>query len=476
MRLLEMQRNALALNAERPAAGQAPEAPLRDQQGKEHGVGKATANGLDYAYLDPLTTISNRRALEERLRDSLALARRYDSNVGLVFIDVDNFKQVNDTRGHMIGDAVLIEIAKRMKQTVRHGELVGRFGGDEFAAIYPTITSSQELADAANRMLQVFEQPVVLSGMSFALSASIGVVMAPADGETEKQLFEHVDAAMYRAKNLGKARVCWYSLEIDDELRTRQEFLTRLNDPSIFSELFLSFQPMYDVVTDDIVAAEALLRWQHPRRGLLSAQQIIDVVGVLPAPIEQWVIAKAIAQSAEWSRAAAPLRVSVNVSDFGPQASVSLLEALEAGKVDPSSFNVEIAEHHFVREREQVLAFARNCANANVGVSLDKFSGGVSIAELREIPIGSLKLSAALTHEVRTNEKARSIVAATTHLAQSFGFDVVGTGIERAEEYSRLRSMGVRIIQGYAKGLPATAVDFTAWLLSATGSAPNNYA
>jgi len=475
MRLLEMQRNALALRDEAPAPEKAAESPLPEPP-KPAATGETAAGGLDYAYHDPLTLIPNRRALEERLSDALALARRYDSNVGLVFIDVDNFKQVNDTRGHMIGDAVLMEIARRMKQAVRHGEIVGRFGGDEFAAVYPTITSSQELADAANRMLQVFAQPIIISGMSFGLSASIGVVMAPADGETAKELFEHVDAAMYRAKSLGKSGVCWYSLEIDDELRTREEFLMRLNEPSIFGELFLAFQPMYDVATDEIVAAEALLRWQHPRRGLLNAQQIIDVVGVLPTPIEKWVIAKAIAHAAEWALAGAPLRVSVNVSDFGPQASVSLLEALEAGKIDPSWFNVEIAEQHFAREREQVLTFARSCANAKIGVSLDKFSGGVSIAELRQLPIGSLKLSAALTHEIRADEKARSIVAATTHLAQSFGFDVIGTGIERADEYARLRSMGVRIIQGYAKGLPAAALDFTAWLLSATADVPNHCA
>lgn len=423
-----------------------------------------------YEVEDPLTMIPNRRAIEERLRDALAIARRSAGLVGLIFIDINDFKQINDTYGHQVGDAVLKEAAQRMKRAARMGETIGRFGGDEFVAVYPSIRSQEELAAAANRQLQVFNEPIIVGSSCFKLSASIGAVMAPIDGETSEDLFERVDAAMYRAKNLGKSEVCWYNAEIDEELRSRREFLESFGETSVLQQLFLAYQPIYDTESNEIVAAEALLRWQHPTRGLLTGQDILGVVDVLPASIERWISAKAIATAADWKRRDAETRISINLFNVGAPAFESLVDSLKAARVEPASLNVEIDERTFLRDRQQASSFARDCAKAGIGVALDNFSGALSLAEMNRLPISSLKFSRSLVHAMRSDANARAIADAGMLLAKSLRCEVIATGVERREEYLRLRSMGIRFMQGYAKGIPAASPDFTTWLVASTST------
>lgn len=424
------------------------------------------------AYRDPLTDLPNRRATEARLEEALSAAKRANLIVGVAFIDIDGFKQINDTHGHQVGDDVLIEIAARFRAQARSSELVTRFGGDEFAVIFPSVATPSEISDAVSRLQGAFDQTFNFEGHRFDLSASIGIAVFPEDAATAVDLIKHADEAMYQAKILGKSKVCWYSPELGEALSARRELLERLNDPTIFEELFLCYQPIVDVATQEIVAAEALLRWQHPSLGLLNASRILKMAaGPLPAAIEAWVIATVLSHISAWAKADVPLRASLNLARIDDATFERLSESLEVTGVDPKFLTIEIPERVVSADSKCAFEFGKKCADRGVDIALDRFMGELNIAELGQLPFTSVKLASELLAGIRSEGEGDSqFLRAVINVAQSFGLTVVATGVERTAQQRWLLGAGVRLMQGYGKIAPMNHTDFTDWLVRATGS------
>ncbi len=416
------------------------------------------------AYEDSLTELPNRRALEQRLEEAIASARRSSAMVGIVFLDVDGFKDVNDSFGHDVGDRVLLEFAGRIRAARRSGEIVGRFGGDEFAAIYPVIWSHEELSNAAARISELFNEPVIVDGTRFTLSASVGIAVYPRDGSTGKELLDHADAAMYRAKSEGRSEIRWYSDELGEEIRQRRRLLDELNAAEVQRQLFLVYQPITDVATHEIVAAEALLRWLHPTKGLMAASEIIAEAGNIPESVDYWTISQAIAHAKEWTQRFGPLKVNVNISSPSQDLIDRTLEFLASADVPPQQVAFELPEDALGKENAGAAAFTRQARERGIDVILDRFTGNSTLSELRELSLSAIKLSPAIVREIGANKSAEAVVSAGINIARTFGWSVIANGVETAAQQSWLYSSGLRLMQGYAKGLPATYGDFTQWL------------
>ncbi|MHB1796957.1 MAG: putative bifunctional diguanylate cyclase/phosphodiesterase [Vulcanimicrobiaceae bacterium] len=435
-----------------PRVGQAPRTTQQDER------------VMHLAYHDALTDLPNRRAVEDRLEESLAIAKRSGTSVGVIFLDIDGFKQINDTFGHQVGDRVLVDLAARVRQTVRMGETVGRFGGDEFAAVYPAVQSNEELADAAGRLLRVFSHPLSVEGREFQLSASLGVATYPGDGGDVTELLQHADAAMYRAKTKGKGTICWYSVELGEELRTRRELIDDLRGESVKREFFLCYQPIVDVVEHDVVAVEALLRWLHPSRGLLAPSRLAETTRAIPPEVDSWVIAEVLEHIRTWQKYGLNVRVNVNVSNIDRAAFAKVDTALADQHGDPSLICFEIAEKSVLLDASAAIEFAGLCRARGIGVALDSFSGAVNLTELRRLPIDYLKLSPQIVSDLSDGGTGKTIADAAINVARSFGWAVIAAGVETREQQDWLFEAGVRLMQGYGKGLPMTYVDFSNWL------------
>ncbi|HEY8297497.1 MAG TPA: diguanylate cyclase [Candidatus Baltobacteraceae bacterium] len=462
---------ALAANAVRqPARFSMPFVPdpsMHDRTGRvEFGPPAAPRSEASLAYVDMLTELPNRRAIEARLSEALSGANRGSGYVGVVFFDIDGFKDVNDSFGHQVGDAVLIEFANRIRALKRSADMVGRFGGDEFAAIYPSVTSHEELSDAAARIGAIFAEPVAVAGERFTLSASIGVSIYPRDGSTSEELIEHADAAMYRAKSEGKAAIRWYSDELGEELRARRRLLDDLSAVDIRRQLFLAYQPILDVGTHEMIAAEAFLRWLHPTRGLLSAGDVIDTTGGVPSAIDLWCVSQVVAHIAEWTRRGFPLKVHVNISTPSDELLDRAVEYLENAKLSPNLLALEIPEDVVIKGTHDIARFVTRARAAGIEVLLDRFTGAMSLSALRRLEFSAIKLSPRIVGQLEENREAQTVVRAAINVAHTFGWSVIASGVERANQQAWLFDSGLRILQGSGKATPVAYPDFTLWLSS----------
>lgn len=415
---------------------------------------KKQTEALEYMALhDSLTDLPNRTLLYDRLEQAILAGKREDKNVALLVLDLDRFKEINDTVGHHLGDLVLKEVGKRILNTLRKSDTVARLGGDEFAVVLPT-AGIEEAKNTAGKLLNVMEEPFLVSGNSFYLSTSIGIVLYPHHGEDAKCLLQRADVAMYDAKrhqntftvyNSNLALKSEYNSELVDELRGAIEN----------GELVLYYQPKINYKNGHTAGLEALVRWHHPRRGLMYPDKFITLAeqtGLIKS-LTRWVLNTAIRQCAEWHKKGIKIKISVNLSpkDFqDSQFPEHLAEMLGTWGVAPASLGLEIAESAVMSDSARTRDTLEKLDFLGVRLSVDDFgTGHSSFAYLKKLPIDEIKIDRSFIMNMAVDDNDSKIIHSTIELAHRFGLGVVAEGVESKEVLDTLGNFGCDKAQGY---------------------------
>jgi diguanylate cyclase (GGDEF)-like protein len=433
---------------------------------------ESVAKRMEYhAHHDDLTGLPNRILLNDRINKSLAHAHREQSIVGLLFLDLDRFKIINDSLGHAVGDQLLKVISERLKNCVRDEDTVARLGGDEFMILLPNITGAADARRIGNKIIDSITRPVACNGHELHVTTSIGVSIYPHDGNDAETLLKHADISMYRAKQLGRNKLVYYTAEMNIESRRQMALENSLRKALEREELELYYQPKIDISRNTIIGVEALLRWVHPTMGMISPVDFIPVAedSGLIVPIGEWVTRTAFKQLAEWHAAGyRDLKMAVNLSTAQLSHSRFLdgvRDALDDSQLDPGTTELEITENVIMQDIESTLAILNELKNMGISIAIDDFGTGYSsLSYLRRLPIDTVKIDQSFVRELPDNKEDVSIAKAIIAMAKSLGMDLVAEGVETVKQLSFFRQQGVNVIQGYLFSKPLSAADMRAML------------
>ena len=424
------------------------------------------------AYHDSLTGLENRARFLERLGETVVAAKRSARRLGVLYIDLDRFKDVNDSLGHATGDRVLLEAARRLRSTIRQADACSRFGGDEFAVLVPEVDSIADLEVLATRIGRVLAHPYPVDDNDIHLSASIGIVLYPEDGDAPDMLLRHADAAMYRAKEEGRSRHFFYSGEIAARLLRRREIQSGVRDAMENGALELYYQPIVELATGRTRTAEALLRWHRPGHGVVAAAHFIAEVeesGLMLA-VGEWVIRGAVEQVGKWARNGFDVRVAINISALQlhePGLTSILQGALKEHEVDPSRIELEVTETAALRDSDAAEAVLQECRSMGIVVALDDFGTQyASLSYLKKLTVDVIKIDKSFVAGLPHSMEDAAIVRSVLSLGRSLRRTIVAEGVERAEQAEWLAAEGCCLAQGYWLGLPMPVAEFESWHLS----------
>jgi diguanylate cyclase (GGDEF)-like protein/PAS domain S-box-containing protein len=415
------------------------------------------------AHHDVLTGLLNRFSLGNRLDQALALARRNSTRVALLFIDLDRFKVINDTLGHQVGDALLVEVAERLRASVRETDVVARLGGDEFVVMLTGIEQAEVVAAVAEKLVFNVGSPYLLGENQLYTTPSIGIALYPNDGETADVLMKNADAAMYHAKNAGRNNFQFFDARMNDMAIERLGIENALRQALKRDEFVLHFQPVLDVASGRVVSVEALVRWQHPERGLLMPGAFIDIAeeSGLIQPIGDWVFWAACRQLASFQGLGINgVRMGINISAIQMRNSslpVMVQGALDAYDLKASDLVLEITESAAMDKPEQTVVLLDKLHSMGVNLAIDDFGTGYSsLGYLRMFPISHLKLDRSFVEEIQRG--GRSVICdATIGLAHNLGMRIVAEGVETEEQLEYLRARQCDLAQGYYFSRPVSA-------------------
>ncbi|MFC0550100.1 putative bifunctional diguanylate cyclase/phosphodiesterase [Planotetraspora thailandica] len=424
---------------------------------------------------DGLTGLPNRKMLILRTEEALAEAREHE-RVGLLLLDLDRFKEVNDTLGHPVGDRLLQIVAHRLSHSVRPGDVVARLGGDEFAVLLPSIRDAHAAREVASRLRVALTQPVRLEGMTFDLDASIGIALYPDHAPDFELLLQRSDVAMYMAKE-GRTGIEFYVADKDRNSPERLSLLSDLRAAVDAGELDLHYQPKVKLENGQVEGVEALLRWWHPERGPVSPVEFIPLAeqSYLMREITQYVIRKALAQAARWWHDGIDVPISVNVSARDLLDS-TLPEELEAGlrtfALPASAIRLEITERVLMTDQAYIAETITTLADMGVQLSLDDFGTGYSsLVRLQRLPVSEVKIDSSFVRRLAESPDDERIVRSIVDLVRSLGLRSVAEGVESLEIATRLREMGCPAGQGRWLAKPMSAYEATVWLRHRMGPA-----
>lgn len=417
---------------------------------------------------DGLTSLPNRSLLADRVQQALASCRRDRRPLALLLMDLDRFKEVNDTFGHHQGDLLLQEIGRRLRAGLREADTVARLGGDEFAVLLP-LTDAHGASETARTLLEMLGAPIDLEDRAFEVSASIGIAVFPDHGDDSATLLRRADVAMYAAKRAGTGAAV-YSPDQDQNSPDRVALVGALRRAIEQDELALHFQPKLDLRSGRVVGAEALVRWQHAQRGLVAPDEFIgtaEETGLI-RPLSLWVLDAALRQCRAWHQAGHSLSVSVNLSvrnlhdeDLADVVS----ERLAAWGVRPEALVIEITETTLMADPDRALRIIRRLHNLGVRIAIDDFGTGFSsLSYLNRLPVSELKIDQSFVRHMVSARNEATIVRSTIGLAHELGLLVVAEGIEDRATLELLADLGCDVGQGYFVSRPQPASDFTAWL------------
>jgi diguanylate cyclase (GGDEF)-like protein len=435
-------------------------------------AGKREAELFRRAHFDALTGLPNRELLHDRLHQAIAQAQRDDHLLAVLFIDLDGFKEINDSFGHRCGDELLKETALRLSTVLRHGDTVARLGGDEYAILLPQLATPLEAEAVAAKTITAVCRPFAVDGREAYVSASIGLAMFPDDGRAAAELLRRADMAMYTAKGAGKSCYRFFAEEMDRRIQERHALHYDLRGALAAGEFALSYQPQLDLRTGRLVSAEALLRWRHPSRGSISPALFIPILEQtgLIKEVGAWALRKALADFAGWQRAGLSFeRVAVNVSarqlldrDFA----AGLAQAVAAAGLVGQHLEIELTEASLVADfpaANEVLAQLRE---HGVRIALDDFGTGYSsLAYLNELAFDTLKIDRAFVVNLPA-EKSIAIIKAIVAVADSLGKEVVAEGIESQLQYGQLAALGCGLGQGFLIAPPLGETELIAFAAS----------
>ncbi|MEW6330654.1 MAG: PAS domain S-box protein [Pseudomonadota bacterium] len=422
---------------------------------------------------DPLTELPNRALLLDRLKQSLAGARWRERRAAVLFIDLDRFKTINDTLGHEVGDRLLQQLAERFQRSVRDGDTVARFGGDEFVILLDDVASADDVSGVAQKVLQALAPPFQVDHQTLYVTASIGVSLFPNDGEDASTLLKHADIAMYRAKELGKNTYQFYSADMSSRAFERLTLESNLRRALEQREFRLYYQPYVDVTTGAIVGVEALLRWQHPEFGLVMPNDFIPLLEEtgLIVPTGEWVLDTACAQVAAWHAQGWPqLQLAVNLSPRQFQAqnlTAVVKQALDTLGSEPGLLELEITEGMLLRHAPATVDTLEALHALGVRMAIDDFGTGYSsLSYLRRLPIDTLKIDRTFVRDIPEDADDSAITVAIMALAQSMKLEMIAEGVENAAQRDFLRARGCNLMQGFLFSRPLPAEEITRLLQS----------
>ena len=431
----------------------------------------------ELAYSDFLTGLPNRLLFRERLEQEISSARRRKQLTALLYIDLDRFKQVNDSLGHDAGDKLLREVARRLRQCVRSNDTVARLGGDEFTLIVTDLSAPVEAAPVAGKVLEVLTQPIRLQGHDIIIGASIGIAVAPTDGDDHETLEQHADIAMYHAKDEGRNNFQFFTERLNQHSRRQLLLQNELRQALAQQQFELLYQPIVRLDDRSMVGMEVLLRWNHPQRGLLAPDQFLDVAedtGLI-LPIGDWVLSTACTQAASWQRlrqkaGLPPFTISINLSKRQFQDSMlpaRMVDILHQSGLAAAQLDLELTEDMLNNAPDEAAAMLKNLRAMGIGLVLDDFgTGHSSLGALRQLPVRCLKIDRSFTTDLPDNADACAIAAAIIKLSSSLGLVVVAEGVETQAQLAYLHQQGCTQAQGYLFAGALTTADSEAWLLA----------
>ncbi|MCC7168114.1 MAG: EAL domain-containing protein [Rhodospirillales bacterium] len=420
---------------------------------------------LHLAHHDGLTGLPNRALFRERLAQAIAQARRSGSLVGLLFLDLDKFKDINDTLGHNIGDLLLQAVADRLRQELRESDTVARLGGDEFAVILTGLDQADGASRVADALVRAVANPYRLDGHDVVTSTSIGITLFPNDSDNLDQLLKNADLALYRSKAAGRNGWHFFIRAMDDEALARKRLEQDLRAAITLNELALVYLPFVEAKSGKVIGAEALLRWDHKERGPIGPNEFIPLAerSDLIVPLGRWVLRQACRQAKLWQELGLgdlPVAVNLSLAQFRSNDPVGMVEQVlaETG-LAPHLLKLDITEGVALRDMQAAAQALERLMAMGVGVALDDFgTGRLSLADLRRFPLSKLKIDRSFVEEI--GSQAGNIVKAIVNLGHSLGVTVGAEGVETAEQMEFLRRHAVDEIQGYLVSKPLSADDF----------------
>ncbi|NQZ90444.1 MAG: EAL domain-containing protein [Colwellia sp.] len=430
-------------------------------------VNDILTRGANY---DALTGLPNRNLLADRMEQALAYNKRNKSSLAIVFIDLDGFKEVNDTYGHSIGDDLLCCITEELKKTMRECDTLARIGGDEFVMILDELESSEQCSIILTRVLESVSNTSFIKNKPIQVSASIGVTIYPQDNSNSDQLLRHADQAMYIAKKSGKN--CFHIFDVAKDVaeKHQHEEVTNIRIALISNEFELYYQPKINIKTNEVIGLEALIRWRHPELGTLPPLTFLPIIeqDILNVEVGEWVIKAALTQLSVWSAKGINLPVSVNVSPLHLQQP-NFVERLKQilkkfPKFKAGSIEFEILETSALREIEQVTKVIHECHDLGITFSIDDFGTGYSsLAYLKRLPTDCLKIDKSFIKDMLDDPDDKSIVLGIISLAKAFNRSVIAEGVETTAHGEHLLLLGCHLAQGFGIARPMPSYEFPLW-------------
>lgn len=416
-----------------------------------------------HAFHDHLTGLPNRTLFRDRLEVAIRQAKRRESLVGIVFIDLDRFKLVNDTYGHAEGDQLLKNVTERLTGILRSSDTLARQGGDEFTVLLPDLPRREDAGITADKIVAAMATPFAVAGQEFIASVSLGIALCPNDGETPESLIRHADLAMYHIKESGKNGWAFYTPEMSQGHWDRIALENDLRQAAERGQLVLAYQPQISAARQRMVGVEALLRWQHPDHGLLDPSRFISLAeeaGFIKS-LSDWVLAESCRQLARWHREGhAGLRMSINLSphEFERDDLVDrVIRNLVANRLPTHLFEVEITENILLQDAERVIDKVRTLRRHGVQVAIDDFGTRYSsLNYLRRFPVSSIKIDQSFTHSLEHDDGGASIVKAFVGIAEGFDLHLVAEGVETEVQQKALQRLGCDVMQGYHFARPSS--------------------
>jgi diguanylate cyclase (GGDEF)-like protein len=415
---------------------------------------------------DSLTDLPNRVLFRDRVENAITVSKRSGAGLAVAIMDLDRFKEVNDTLGHHSGDQLLASIGTRLKTAVRDSDTVARLGGDEFAVLFGGVNDLYSALELARKLQQALEEPFTLDGLEFEVEASIGIAVFPDHGDDAASLLQHADVAMYVAKR-EHAGVQLYAAEHDEYSRDRLTLIGGLRRALDNGELTLFYQPKVDLRGLKVRGVEALIRWQHPERGLVPPDHFIPLAehtGLI-RPITEYVLEMAARQCNAWRRSGFQLSVAVNLSArtlHDRSLPEQIQKMLDRWSLPPDALELEITESAIMSDPVRALAVAKRLDELGVALVIDDFGTGYSsLSYLKQLPVRELKIDKSFVIDMAASDSDAAIVRSTIDLARNLGLKVVAEGVETADVMNRLATLGCDLAQGYYFGHPMPAGELT---------------
>jgi diguanylate cyclase (GGDEF)-like protein len=422
------------------------------------------------AHHDGLTDLANRLLFQERLKQAMLRAQRKVTSVALLYLDLDRFKEINDTLGHAVGDLVLKAVAERLHKCTRKNDLVARLGGDEFAIVLESGDATKDAAALAARVINCLAEPHLIDGRQLIVGTTIGIAVASGEGDDPDQLVKNADLALYRAKNDERGSFCFFERDMDTRMRARRAMEVDLKTALEVGQLELNYQPLLNLTTNRISSCEALLRWNHPVRGWVSPADFIptaEATGLI-APIGEWVLREACREAANWPT---DIKIAVNLSPLQFKVGnilLAVVSALAASGLSASRLELEITESVLIADNDAARDILTQLHAMGVGIALDDFGTGYSsLSYLRSFPFNKIKIDRCFISDLGGEDKsALTILRMVTQLGRALGMTVTAEGVETAEQLEIVRGEKCTEMQGYLLSRPVAASEIRLLLSS----------